>query len=390
MSKGSWEDAQVATMESRLQIDRQGNTLGLVGPGNRVIPLVSGPSNVPVLAPPSSVLALAQNAGASVSWTMKDLSASSFIVTAWPGGAIQSVAANGNRRGSCVFTGLQNGVGYTFTVQAKSPLGISPASAASNKVTPSALPASVLPVTRGLEFWWSAGQVAGMSNGAPVNTLTDFSGNGYDAAVMGDSGVWVGAWSSGKPAVSINAAGKYTNFNTNASGLMAGLRGPDTTLYVLYDVTANPSANSGATGGRVVSQEGPNGLVNLEDTGGGFALGIGSNAGQAGGEVYDMSQRYTGATISAPDIALATPIRATITKGLDAAGNAGGLRINGGAVAGVVSGTLAKGMPWTFGCMYAGGYNKYMTGRLAEILIFAAVHGADEIAAVEGYLATRT
>ena len=352
-------------------------------------------SNQLPAAAPTNVLALAGNGMATVQWLGNHSGApASWTVTANPGGASVTVPATAVQ-GSATVSGLTNGTAYTFTVTANNTLGSSLPSTASNSVTPTALPSTILPVTRGLEFWWSAGQVASPpANGVQLANMVDISGNGYNAAGLNGGGPWVTNWSSSKPAVSLNAATFFQAYDTLASGLIAGMRGTGATIYVVYDCTANPSANTAVTSGRVISHEGPNPTpigINIETVGGGFALAVGATSGQGGGEGLDSSLRYSnGQTLTAPNIATpTTPIRATITRGMDSAGVVGGLRVNGAAVAGVIGPVVNTGACWSFGGMYQGAYNKYMTGRIAEIVIFATTHTAAEIAAMETYLATR-
>lgn len=79
------------------------------------------PINATVPAPPTSVSAVAGNKQATVSWTMGPNESLApilgFRVTAYPGGATKTV--NGALASSTVFTGLSNGISYTFTVRAR-------------------------------------------------------------------------------------------------------------------------------------------------------------------------------------------------------------------------------------------------------------------------------
>lgn len=89
---------------------------------------------------PTTVIAAAQDSSAQVAWvpvidpndpTSKDVN---FTVTASPGGMSQSVGGGGQN--VAFFTGLSNGVAYTFTVVASNPAGSS-SGTSSNPVTPS-------------------------------------------------------------------------------------------------------------------------------------------------------------------------------------------------------------------------------------------------------------
>lgn len=341
--------------------------------------LVSGGGNPALPAPPTSVLAQATNSGATVQWQSNHPLPTSWLVTASPGGAQVQVNAT-SVLGSATFSGLTNGQAYTFSVQAVSSVGAGRASAPSNSVTPTALPSTVLPVTRGLEFWWSAGQVTGVSNGAALANLTDFSGNGYNFAGNNGGGTWVSSWSGGKPALALNGSSQY--YDALASGYFAGMRGPAMTVYALHDVQGQP-----ASIGYVLAAHRPDPLAGLLTR----CFGLGVKLGAAGNSdeiVLDNMPDYANAasaSVVGSDIPWGTPIRATVTA-------PGKLRVNGSAVSGIINPRLYAGsgaQPWTAGCMYGGGFNYYLQGRIAELVIFSAVHTPAEIALMEAYLATR-
>ena len=91
-------------------------------------------------AAPSHPVATAGNAAALVTWALpaEDGGApvTGYTVTSRPGG--RSCTSAGTL--SCTVTGLVNGVDYTFTVRAVNAAGVSPSSAASNRVTPATVP----------------------------------------------------------------------------------------------------------------------------------------------------------------------------------------------------------------------------------------------------------
>jgi hypothetical protein len=268
-------------------------------------------------------------------------------------------------------------VAVTFTVQSVYSSLTTPASVASNSVTPGMLATATLPVVRGLEMWWSAGQVTGISNGASLATLTDFSGNGYNAAGQGGGGTWVSSWSSGKPAVSVNGSTQY--YHTLASGLYSGMRKPDFTAYLLFSVLG-----TGVSGGRVLSAERG---TPTADPFGCFAIGVvaGGGGGTADVQAYNNQAPYSGASFASGDISNNTPIRVV-------ANGPGNLRVNGAQVGtGFIDGRIARGAgaPWSIGAMYGGGYSKYSNVALAELVIFSETHTSAEIAAMETYLSTR-
>ena len=85
---------------------------------------------------PGAPHAVAGNGFATVSWGAPSSDGSpitSYTVTAEPGGKAVIV---GGATHSVTFTGLTNGVSYTFTVFASNALGAGPASSTSNQVTP--------------------------------------------------------------------------------------------------------------------------------------------------------------------------------------------------------------------------------------------------------------
>ena len=98
---------------------------------------------------PTGVRATPGNALAVVAWTAPASNGGSpitrYTVTASPGG--KSITTTGAT--TATMTGLSNGTAFTFTVTATNKIGISPRSAPSNAVTPSAPsadPAAIIPL----------------------------------------------------------------------------------------------------------------------------------------------------------------------------------------------------------------------------------------------------
>lgn len=330
------------------------------------------------LAPgaPSAVYASAQNAAVVVQWLAAPGAVPDFwLLTASTGQTLTVPAVS--RRQEATIPGMVNGAAATVTVRGIYGGVQGPASLPSNSVTPSALASATLPVTRGLEMWWSAGQVTGVANGASLANMTDFSGNGYTAAGQSGGGTWVAAWSNGKPAVALNGTNQY--YHTLASGLYGGMRKPNFTAYALFSVAGTSTA-----AGRVLSLERG---VPTADPSGCFAVGV--SAGGGGGTAivqgFNNGTPFAGASFASGDISNNTPIRVTAT-------GPGAMRVNGAAIAGsFFDGRRAFGTggPWCFGAMYAGGYGKYSNVSIAELIIFSETHTAAEIAAMETYLSSR-
>lgn len=92
---------------------------------------------------PASVSAVAGDSRASVRWTTPANNGgaviSSFTATSSPAGGSCTVTVVSNTSLSCVVSNLTNGTEYTFTVTATNSVGTSPASVASNAVTPIAV-----------------------------------------------------------------------------------------------------------------------------------------------------------------------------------------------------------------------------------------------------------
>lgn len=336
----------------------------------------------PPQAPPAvqNVVATAGNASAKLQFFDGHLSADFYTITVTPGGAELTYEPTGHHC-AVVVPNLTNGVSYSFSVSAASKYGVGPA-AVSNTITPTDLPAITLPVSDDLEFWWSAALVTGApANGGAYTQMVDMSGNNHHAAGVGtgNGGTWVSDWSNGHPAVAFNGTNQY--YHTLNSGLWQGLRSTEASIYVLYKCTGNPNP-LGVTGGRVISYEKPD----PGSFGTGFAAGVGSTSGQAGGELYTQSYQYSAATITAPNIAVpTTPIIMSVSR-------PGICRVNGVSVAGTTgfaSNKTEENCPLSIGAMHSGGFNKYMQGQIAEVLVFAKKHTVAEMALIENYLAAR-
>lgn len=216
--------------------------------GSSYASLVSGGGIAPPA--PNPVLALAGNGSVTATW-QAPLTATGYVLTASTG---QSVAGGsiGGRSQSATLTGLTNGVAVSVTATVSNEFGSSRLSAASNVVTPTALPTTVLgqALARGLVFWFSAKNLPSPpSNGASVNLLPDISGNGYNATKGSQpAGTWVSAWSNGNPAVSLPGVGNLYNLNPtpgpNAAGLWAGKHGHECTVVLVFDTVSSPNAQS--------------------------------------------------------------------------------------------------------------------------------------------------
>jgi hypothetical protein len=336
---------------------------------------------------PISVVATAQNASANVQWTFpRSVAISSYLITASPGGATQTVSAASNS-GSVNFTGLSNGTAYTFTVQAISNFGgksVVIGSAVSNSVTPTALPSATLPVYRNLEFWWSARQVTGVTNGATLAQLTDFSGNGYNATPYSSGGTWVSSWVGGQPAVALNGTSQL--YTTTPAGLVAGQRSSKCTVAAVFDCTANPNGDS-VLNGRIVSHEGLNLLYKV-----GQAFGVGGTASQVNVAAFDNTLGFSTAILNGGTIALSTATTLIATM-------PGSVYVNGSSIGSGMSPVVAATAQqqfqaasvnvtggWTFGARENGSSNTYMTGHLAELIVYYDVLTSGEISSLQTYL----
>jgi hypothetical protein len=121
------------------------NAVG-VGPASAASNAVTPAAAATVPGAPTGVVATAGDGQAGVSWTAPSSNGGSAItgytVTASPGGATASTSGATN----VIVPGLTNGTAYTFTVTATNAVGVGPASAASNAVTPTSSGSSSIQV----------------------------------------------------------------------------------------------------------------------------------------------------------------------------------------------------------------------------------------------------
>jgi len=123
---------------------------------------------------PTAVAATAGNTSATVSFTAPastgGTTITGYTVTSHPAGGVDSNA--GTTGLNHTITGLTNGVAYTFTVVATNSVGDSPASSASNSVTPALAPVSGA-VTTGP---WVTGVTIKVTGTLTTQTTTDSTG----------------------------------------------------------------------------------------------------------------------------------------------------------------------------------------------------------------------
>jgi hypothetical protein len=287
-----------------LTFTQAGNTLSITAPsagsyappGHYMLFIVNA-NGVPAVAPiisvtppatapsaPTGLTASPVNGGAGVSWTAPDnggATITSYTVTPYLGSVAQpATVVTGNPAAAhATVTGLANGTAYTFTVTATNFVGTSPASAASNAVTPTAQPApafvqqasghsgttSSLSVTLGSNTLtgdrlvveaaiWSSGS-------ATAQSVTDSAGDSFTelmhfkAADNTEQSVWsapISASSTTPPTVTVTPTGKadvgtavleYSGLSTVADATVV-----DQSAHAVGKTgSGTPSVASGAT-----------------------------------------------------------------------------------------------------------------------------------------------
>ncbi|MDQ1746891.1 MAG: trimeric autotransporter adhesin, partial [Frankiaceae bacterium] len=153
----------------------------------------SAPSNAvtPATVPgaPTSVSATAANASATVSWAAPASNGGSAITGYTVTSSAGQVATVNGTTLSATVTGLTNGTSYTFTVTATNAVGPGPASAASNAVTPVAVPGAPTGVTatRGNASATVSWTAPASSGGSAITSYTVRSSAGQVATVDGNT-----------------------------------------------------------------------------------------------------------------------------------------------------------------------------------------------------------
>jgi hypothetical protein len=226
---------------------------------------------------PTGVTATAGNAQATVSWTPPSANGgdpiTKYTVTA-SDGTTATAAATAT---SVTVTGLTNGTTYTFTVKASNAIGASPASAASNAVTPAGPPyapviTSLVPGNGQATLTWSAPgdggepitgytltvepggatySAAATATSATVTGLTN--GTAYTIAVTATSSLGTGAAATAGPVTPVTAPGAPADVTATASQASATVSwSPPSTegsAVTGYTVTASPGGQATTVSG---------------------------------------------------------------------------------------------------------------------------------------------
>ena len=123
---------------------RAKNSVGISAPSASITVTPRAAATAP--SAPENATAIAGDANALVRWTAPTSNGGAtilgYIATSSPSGASCTSSATNTSTPiatSCIVSGLTNGVEYTFTVTARNSVGTSPASLASNAVTPAAV-----------------------------------------------------------------------------------------------------------------------------------------------------------------------------------------------------------------------------------------------------------
>jgi hypothetical protein len=150
-------------------------------PDGAFVPFDSGAEAGPLIAPPTSVTALAGDQQATITWTDTASDVLDFTVTGVPGGTAKVSAP------PATITGLTNGTKYQFTVVARTTRGTSAPSAPSNPITPAGVPGPPTDVaavagSESAVVSWSAPP----DDGSPITSFTVTSSpGGLSASAIG-------------------------------------------------------------------------------------------------------------------------------------------------------------------------------------------------------------
>lgn len=287
------------------------------GAGNSAESASSGsvtPAGAPD-APAAPTAAPATSTSVGVSWVAPASNGSAitgYTVTAAPGGATQSAAGT-----SHTFTSLTPGTAYTFTVSATNAIGTGSDSAASNSVTPSAVPGAPGQPNVSVEsntsilLDWSAAAANGSAitgysvTASPGNVVQTTAG----ATTLSFTGLTTGtAYTFQVKATNVNGTG--ANGAASNSITPAGVPGaaglPVATITSATSLT--PSWTAAASNGSAVSYE-----VTAFDGATGFASQVTTSlsttfTGLTSGRAYTFTVRPFNAIGTGPTTAKSAPV----------------------------------------------------------------------------------